>query len=134
MTKKKEIYKCDVCGNIVEVLVNGAGTLVCCGQNMTLQKENVTDAAVEKHVPVMRVEDDSVIIKVGEVEHPMEEKHYIQFIEVITDNKVYRKDLKPGEKPKAMFEISVSEKIVKIREYCNLHGLWVKVVDNSNGE
>ncbi len=122
MTKLNQIYKCEVCGNIVEVLHTGAGELVCCGQPMTLLKENTTDAAKEKHVPVIEKSDNSVTVKVGSVAHPMEEKHYIEFIELLADGKVYRKYLKPGDTPEAVFEISADK--VEARAYCNMHELW----------
>lgn len=122
--QKNDVYRCQVCGNMVEVVSVGGGTLTCCGQPMTLQTENTTDAAVEKHVPVVEQQDGKVKVTVGSVIHPMVESHYIQFIEVITANKVYRKYLKPGEEPVA--EFNVSEPIVNVREYCNLHGLWAK--------
>ncbi|OPZ68174.1 MAG: Desulfoferrodoxin [bacterium ADurb.Bin478] len=122
--QKNDVYRCQVCGNMVEVVSVGGGTLTCCGQPMTLQTENTTDAAVEKHVPVVEQKDGKVKVTVGSVIHPMVESHYIQFIEVITANKVYRKYLKPGEEPVAEFD--VSEPLINVREYCNLHGLWAK--------
>jgi len=124
MTQLNEIYKCGVCGNIVEVVHSSGGQLVCCGKTMNLVVENTVDAAKEKHVPVIEKIQDGVLVKVGEVEHPMLENHYIEWIEVLTANKVYRKHLKPGEKPEAMFKIN--EEIIAVREYCNLHGLWKK--------
>ncbi|MFH1020515.1 MAG: desulfoferrodoxin [Pseudomonadota bacterium] len=122
MTEKLQIYKCEVCGNIVEMLHAGAGQLVCCGQPMTLFKENSVDAAKEKHVPVIEKTAAGFTVKVGSVAHPMEEKHYIEWIEVIADGKAYRKFLNPGEAPEATFEIKAEK--VTAREYCNLHGLW----------
>ena len=122
MTEKLQIYKCEVCGNIVEMLHAGAGELVCCGQPMKLFKENTTDAAKEKHVPVIEKTAAGFKVKVGSVAHPMEEKHYIEWIEVIADGQTYRKFLNPGEAPEATFEIK-AEKVIA-REYCNLHGLW----------
>lgn len=122
MAKKLEIYKCAICGNIVEVVHGGAGTLVCCGQNMTLMKENTVDAAKEKHVPVIEKSADGILVKVGSVAHPMEEKHYIEWIEVIADGKSYRQFLEPGAKPQAFFKIDAKD--ITAREYCNLHGLW----------
>ena len=124
MTELRQIYKCEVCGNIVEVVHPSGGTLVCCGKPMTLLNENTTDAAVEKHVPVIEKIDGGVLVKVGAVEHPMVEKHYIEWIEVHTANKVYRKYLKPGDKPEAVFKLD--EEVLYAREYCNLHGLWKK--------
>ncbi len=122
MTERLQIYKCEICGNIVEVLHTGAGTLVCCGQPMKLLTENTTDASQEKHVPVVEKNGDLVTVKVGSVPHPMEEKHYIEWIQVITDKGAFRKFLNPGESPEATFEIK--DNIVKVREYCNLHSLW----------
>lgn len=124
MTELRQVYKCEVCGNIVEVVHPSGGTLVCCGKPMTLLKENTTDAAVEKHVPVIEKIDGGVLVKVGAVEHPMLENHYIEWIEVHTSNKVYRKYLKPGDKPEAVFKLD--EEVLYAREYCNLHGLWKK--------
>jgi superoxide reductase len=122
MTERNQVYKCEVCGNIVEVLHEGAGELVCCGQPMTLQQENTVDAAEEKHVPVIEKTDNSIKVKVGSIEHPMEPEHYIEWIELIADGKVYKKFLNPGDKPEAEFMITATE--IAAREYCNLHGLW----------
>ena len=124
MTKKLQIYKCEICGNIVEVLHEGKGELVCCGESMKLYEENTTDAAQEKHVPVVENIDGGFKVTVGSVAHPMEEKHYIEWIEVIADGKAYREFLKPGGKPEATFNIDADE--ITAREYCNLHGLWKK--------
>jgi superoxide reductase len=122
MTEKLQIYKCEVCGNIVEMLHAGAGALVCCGQPMKLYQENTVDAAKEKHVPVIENTATGFKVKVGSVAHPMEEKHYIEWIEVIADGKAYRAFLNPGEAPEATFELKAEK--VTAREYCNLHGLW----------
>jgi len=122
MTEKLQISKCVVCGNIVEMLHAGAGQMVCCGQPMKLYQENSTDAAKEKHVPVIEKTATGFKVKVGSVAHPMEEKHYIEWIEVIADGKAYRKFLNPGEAPEATFELKAEK--VTAREYCNLHGLW----------
>jgi len=122
MTKLKEVYKCEVCGNIVEILHAAAGVLVCCEQPMILQVENTVDAAKEKHVPVVEKVKGGVLVKVGAVEHPMLETHYIEWIEVQTSNKLYRKYLNPGEIPQALFIIN--EEVLGVREYCNIHGLW----------
>ncbi|HEY8888670.1 MAG TPA: desulfoferrodoxin [Clostridium sp.] len=122
MIKLKEVYKCEICGNIVEVLHSGDGGLICCGQPMTLQVENTVDAAKEKHVPVVEKVDGGVLVKVGAVEHPMLEAHYIEWIEIQTANKMYRKYLNPGDKPEAIFLLE--EEILSAREYCNVHGLW----------
>jgi superoxide reductase len=122
MAESLEVYKCEVCGNIVEVLHGGKGLLVCCGKPMKLFVANTVDAAKEKHVPVQEKTASGVKVKVGSVAHPMEEKHYIEWIEVLVDGKACRQFLKPGEAPEASFNIQ-AEKIVA-REYCNLHGLW----------
>ena len=122
MTKKNEIYKCPLCGNIVEVLHTGAGELVCCGQPMDMMGENTVDAAQEKHVPVVEKVDNGYKVSVGSVAHPMEEKHWIEWIELVADGKVYRQDLAPGQAPEATFCIEAS--VVTARAYCNLHGHW----------
>jgi len=122
MAEKLEVYKCELCGNIVEVLHGGAGELTCCGQAMGLLKENTVDAAKEKHVPVIEAVDGGYKVSVGEVAHPMEEKHSIEWIELIADGAAYRQFLNPGDKPEAVFGISAAS--VSAREYCNLHGLW----------
>jgi superoxide reductase len=124
MTQKNEAYKCEICGNIIEVLHEGGGQLVCCGEPMKLLGENTVDASLEKHVPVIEKTKKGVLIKVGSIPHPMEEKHYIEWIEIITkDNKSDKKFLKPRDKPEAEFCISI-DNILFAREYCNLHGLW----------
>jgi superoxide reductase len=122
MTERLEVYKCEVCGNIVEVLHEGQGELVCCGQPMKLLVEGAVDAAKEKHVPVIEKTADGLKVKVGSAPHPMEEKHYIEWIEVIADGMAYRQFLKPGEMPEATFNIAAQK--VTAREYCNIHGLW----------
>lgn len=122
MTERLQVYKCDVCGNIVEVVHEGKGELVCCGKPMKLIVENTVDAAREKHLPVVEKTGTGFKVKVGSVAHPMEEKHYIEWIEVIADGKAYRQFLKPGEAPEAVFNIEAGE--VTAREYCSLHGLW----------
>lgn len=122
MTKLNQVYKCEVCGNIVAMVHEGAGELVCCNQPMALQKENTVDAAQEKHVPVITKNGDKIKVVVGEVDHPMEDAHYIEWIEAIVDGKSYRKYLKSGDKPEAEF-CCVGENI-SARVYCNLHGLW----------
>jgi superoxide reductase len=121
-TQKLQVYKCAICGNIVEVLHEGPGTLVCCNAPMQLFTENTVDAAREKHVPVIERTAEGIMVKVGSVAHPMEEKHYIEWIEVIADGKVYRQFLQPGAAPEAFFALSAEQ--VTAREYCNLHGLW----------
>lgn len=122
MTQNKQIYKCEVCGNIIEVLHQAGGTLVCCGKPMKLMKENSEEASAEKHIPVVSVVNGGVVVKIGEVEHPMVENHYIEWVEVITPNKVYRREFKPGEKPETEFRLD--EEVIIAREYCNVHGLW----------
>ncbi|HOP47470.1 MAG TPA: desulfoferrodoxin [Desulfobacteraceae bacterium] len=122
MAEKLEIYKCEKCGNIVEVLHGGKGELTCCGEPMKLYKENTVDAAKEKHVPVIEKTADGFKVKVGEAAHPMEEKHFIEWIEIIADGKAYRQFLNPGQSPEATFKIDAVT--VTAREYCNVHGLW----------
>ena len=122
MTKLREIYRCPICGNIVEVVNVGAGTLVCCGKPMLLLEENTTDAAYEKHVPVVEVVDNGYRVKVGSAEHPMMDSHYIQWIELLTSASVLKCGLKPGDMPEAVF--FTDEECVCAREYCNLYGLW----------
>lgn len=124
MTEVRQVYKCEICGNMVEVIHKAGGSLVCCNKPMTLLVENTVDAAVEKHVPAIEKIEGGVIVRVGEVEHPMVEEHHIEWIEVHTANKLYRKWLKPGEKPEAIFKID--EEVLFAREYCNIHGLWKK--------
>ncbi len=122
MAKRNEIYKCDLCGHIVAILHEGAGQLVCCGEPMKQLTENTVDAAQEKHVPVIEKIDNGYKVKVGSVAHPMEEKHYIEWIELTAGDKVYRQFLKPGDAPEALFETDATQ--VSARELCNLHGLW----------
>ncbi len=122
MTARLQIYKCEVCGNIVEVLHEGAGALVCCGQPMKLYEENTVDAAVEKHVPVIEKIDGGFKVRIGSVPHPMEETHYIEWIEIVAGGKAYRRFLQPGGAPEAVFAIDAEQ--VTAREYCNMHGLW----------
>ena len=122
MAEKLQVYKCEVCGNIVEVLHGGVGELVCCGQPMTLQTENTVDASKENLVPVIEKVAGGYKVKVRAVAHPMEEKHHIEWIELIAGNKAYRQFLKPGDAPEAFFATDATS--VSAREYCNLHGLW----------
>lgn len=122
MAQKAGIYKCEMCGNIVEVLHAGEGDLVCCGAPMKLIVENTVDASKEKHVPVIEKTADGYKVSVGSVAHPMEEKHYIEWIELIADGVSYRKYLKPGDAPTAQFCVKAAK--VAAREYCNMHGLW----------
>ena len=123
MTKIREIYKCERCGNIVEVLHDGVGKLVCCGQPMKLMEEKTEDAATEKHVPYVEKTEKGILVKVGQNQnHPMIDKHHIEWIQVIADDASCRKFLKPGDKPQAEFEIKANK--IEAREYCNIHGLW----------
>ncbi len=123
MTKLNEIYKCEICGNIVEVVGAAGGTLVCCGKPMTLKNEATRDGAGEKHLPVVEKVDGGIKVKVGEVQHPMTPEHWINWIEVLTENEVYRAHLNPGDTPEACFCVDY-DKVIAVREYCNLHGLW----------
>lgn len=122
MTERLEVYKCELCGNMVDVLHAGEGELVCCGQPMVCQKENTVDAAQEKHVPVIERIEGGVKVSVGSVAHPMEEKHYIEWVEIIADGRSYRQFLNPGDTPEAVFKVDAGA--ISAREYCNLHGHW----------
>jgi len=118
-----KIYRCKTCGNIVEMLQENGGTLVCCGSEMELVKPNSTDADKAKHVPVIEKKGSGIIVKVGAVPHPMVEEHYIEWIEIMFNGKIDRQFLKPGDKPEA--EFNIQDPNIKARIYCNLHGLWV---------
>jgi superoxide reductase len=122
MTKLLEIYKCEQCGNMVEIIHPGEGEPACCGQPMTRLTENTVDAAKEKHVPVVEKTAGGFKVSVGQVSHPMEEKHYIEWIELMAGGETYRRFLHPGDIPEAVFSVSASS--ASAREYCNLHGLW----------
>ncbi len=122
MTERMQVYKCNVCGNMVIVVHAGGGELVCCGQPMELKKANTVDAAVEKHVPVLEKTADGFKVKVGDVPHPMEEKHYIEWIQLMADGVCMSAFLEPGQKPEFEFVTKASK--VTALEYCNLHGLW----------
>jgi len=122
MTKRLQVYKCEICGNIVQVFHAGKGELVCCNQPMKLLEEQTEEQGREKHMPVAEKTDKGIKVEVGSVPHPMEEKHYIEWIEVQTDKGMSTKFLNPGDEPRAEFEIEGD--IVKTREYCNIHGLW----------
>ena len=125
MTKKLEVYKCEICGNVVEMLHEGKGELICCGQPMLLMEEKTADSSIEKHVPFIKREGSQYVVRVGETTlHPMEEKHYIEWIELIVDGVIHRKHLKPEDQPEAVFEIPEATE-VSAREMCNIHGLWV---------
>lgn len=123
MAEKLQIYKCQKCGNIVEVLHDGGGDMVCCGQDMERYVENAVDAAKEKHVPVIEKTAAGVKVRVGSAPHPMEEKHYIEWIEVLADGQAYRQFLNPGDAPEAEFAVQADN--VTARAYCNIHGLWI---------
>lgn len=123
MAKLNDVYKCTLCGNIVEVLHGGAGALVCCNQPMVLMTGNTVDASKEKHVPVIEIGATAITVKIGSVPHPMETAHYIEWIELIADGKIYRQQLQPGQAPEATFPVIAKQ--VTAREYCNLHGLWL---------
>ena len=122
MPDRNQVYRCEVCGVITGILHSSKGKLVCCGKPMTLLEENTVDAAKEKHVPVIEKQDGGVLVKVGSVAHPMEEKHYIEWVEVVADGKNYRQFLNPGDAPEAFFNIQADN--VVAREYCTLHGFW----------
>jgi len=122
MAQRFEVYKCNKCGIVVEVLTAGAGAVVCCGEPMRLLKENTTDAATEKHVPVIEKTAEGLKVTVGSVPHPMTEEHLIEWIEVIANGKICRKYLSPGDEPVAVFCVQAEN--VVAREYCNLHGVW----------
>ncbi len=124
MVKLNGIYKCGVCGTIVEVLHSGEGQLVCCGQPAQLMEENSVDASKEKHVPVVEVDGNNVKVKVGSIPHPMEAEHYIEWIEInmVEAGRIAKKYLKPGDAPEVEFHSR--GKVIKIRAYCNIHGLW----------
>ncbi len=122
MTKRNEIYKCEICGNIVEVVHESGGKLVCCGQPMKLLEEKTQDEGQEKHVPIVEKTESGIKVKVGSIEHPMTEEHYIEWIEIRKGNKLPKKFLKPGEKPEAKF--CIKEEDIEARAYCNIHGLW----------
>lgn len=123
MTERMEVYKCEVCGNIVEVLHSGPGELVCCKQAMKMMEEQSADYATEKHVPVVQEIDGGILVKVGSVPHPMLDEHHIELVELIQGDLIFRKFLKPGNEPEAEFKKPEGAE-GKAREYCNVHGLW----------
>lgn len=122
MTERLQIYKCEVCGNIVEMLHPGVGQMVCCNQDMVLYIENTVDASIEKHIPVVNKTAQGFNVKVGSITHPMDENHYIEWIELVAGDKAYRQFLKPGQSPEASFCIDGNDLVA--REFCSLHGLW----------
>lgn len=123
MTKIRELFKCSVCGNVVEVVNPGAPALVCCNKPMERLEAGSIDASLEKHVPVIETVSGGIKVKVGSIAHPMEEKHFIRFIEVLTKNQVLRAELVPNEAPEAQFMVNATE-VLEVREYCTIHGLW----------
>ena len=123
MSQKFEVYKCLACGNIIEVLHGGDGKLTCCAKEMQCMKENTVEASTEKHIPVLTKIDDGYEIKVGAIEHPSEESHYIEWIDVIlNDNRNLKKFINPGDSP--IIYIKPNAEIIEVKAYCNLHGLW----------
>ena len=124
MVEKRQVYKCLKCGNIVEVLHAGVGELVCCGQPMEKMTEKSQDEGQEKHLPVVEVDGQKVTVEIGSIPHPMEEKHFIEWIEIETTNECLRKFLKPGNAPEVEFELPATD--FQVRAYCNIHGLWKK--------
>jgi len=131
MTNARELYHCSICGNVVEVVSTGASSLVCCNKPMDKLEGGTRDASLEKHVPVIESIDGGIKVKVGSVAHPMEEKHYIVFIEVLTKDQVLRAELAPNQAPEALFLIDLSD-IVEVREYCSVHGLWSQEYNSHN--
>jgi superoxide reductase len=121
-----EVYKCEVCGNITKVVHNSGGLLVCCGKPMILQQEKTADQGKEKHVPIVEKSEKGIMVRVGSIPHPMEEKHYLEWVEVRDGENVYIRGFKPGEKPET--EFCCADTNVKARAYCNVHGLWTNKV------
>ncbi len=124
MTELNQIYKCNVCGNIIEMVHNGVGELVCCGQPMKFKQEKTEDHTQTAHRPVIEKNDTGVIVRVGEVAHPMESEHHIEWIEIITEHRTYRKALDLDQEPQAEFFVEAEH--ITARAYCNMHGLWKK--------
>jgi len=127
MTKKFQAYKCTICGNIVEVVHEGAEALVCCGQPMKLLEEKSEEEGNEKHLPLVEKTNGGIKVKIGSVQHPMEEKHYIEWIEVITNDGSFKKFLNPGDVPEATFNVDYNDTTF-VREHCSIHGLWKKAL------
>lgn len=124
MVKINEVYRCNHCGNMVEAIVEGVGELVCCGEAMELLEPRQLPEGGVKHIPVITKEDGKIVVTMGEEAHPMLEEHYINFVELIVGDQVYRANLKPGDEPKAVFDVNAEVEDVKAIEYCNIHGLW----------
>ena len=123
MTQLRELYRCEVCGNVVEVAHEGAPALVCCGKPMIKLEARTEDQGQEKHVPVVEETNSGIKVKVGSIKHPMEDKHYIKFIEILLNDKIIRKELKPGKAPEAKYCVSKLD-VIEVREFCTVHGLW----------
>ena len=123
MTQLRELYRCEVCGNIVEVVNEGATALVCCGEPMIKLEAKTEDQGQEKHVPVVEETESGIKVKVGSIEHPMEDKHYIKFIEILLKDRIIRKELKPGQAPEVKYCAAKSD-VIEVREFCSIHGLW----------
>ena len=119
-----KFYRCEHCGNIIAMVKNSGVPVMCCGQKMTEIVPGTTDAAVEKHVPVYEVKGNMLYVTVGEVEHPMAEEHYIEWIAVQTTSGNQRKSLKPGDVPKVAFALVDGDEVEAVYAYCNLHSLW----------
>ncbi|MEA3355267.1 MAG: desulfoferrodoxin [Patescibacteria group bacterium] len=124
MTKHNQVYKCNICGNIVEILETGAGELHCCNQAMVLMTEKTSDEGLEKHVPVIEKSGSKIKVTVSTTKHPMEKDHHIQWVELTTKDQVIRKTLKPDQTPIVEFDLNTNDSPIKARAYCNLHGLW----------
>lgn len=124
MVELKEVYRCNVCGNMVEIVNASFGELVCCNQAMELLEARTLDVGTEKHIPIIEKADNGITVKVGEVPHPMEEEHFIAFIELCIGDDIYRKNLNPGEAPEAFFPVCTDSNDITAREYCTVHGLW----------
>jgi len=123
MTQLRELYRCEVCGNIVEVVNEGATSLVCCGEPTIKLEAKTEDQGREKHVPVVEETDSGIKVKVGSIKHPMEDKHYIKFIEILLKDRIIRKELKPGQAPEVKYCATKSD-VMEVREFCSIHGLW----------
>ena len=121
MLERGQIFRCNTCGNMFELILVGGGSPTCCGSDLELLSDDPKDVGAEKHIPIIEKTDSGVKVKVGKVPHPMEEKHYIEWVEITQDGKAYRQFLKPGEAPQAVFPVQGEW---TAREYCNLHGLW----------
>jgi len=124
MTELNNIYRCNTCGHMTEIINEGTGELVCCDQKMELLEERQLDVGAEKHIPIIEKDGNNIVVKLGEVPHPMLEEHYICFIELFVGDKIYRKFLKASDDPKAVFEVCADMNDLKARAYCNIHGLW----------